>query len=338
MRRTARYALTRLLLIPVSVFVLVSISSLLTYLIPGNPALTILGDAASPERVAEVNSELGVDKPFGARYVDYWARFFHGDLGTSFFSGQSVTEEIGKYLPSTIELVVLGLVVALVLGLIIGTVGAYFQGRAVDRASRMLTSGLQSVPDFFLAIVLIYVVFYLLGAVPAPLGRLDVGERAPDRITGLLLVDSLITGDFGTFGSALGHAVLPVAALGIVYASYFAKTTRSAMGRALAAPQVEFARACGLPEWRVVHYAFLAGRTPIVTYVAILFGSLLGGASIVETIFNWRGLGQWGLEGILRLDVPVIQGFVLVSGLITLLIFLVLDVVVLALDPRISYE
>src|SRR5690606_23717893 len=138
--------------------------------------------------------------------------------------------------------------------------------------------------------------------------------------------------------NALGHAVLPVVALGIAYAAYFAKTTRSVMGRELAASQVEFARACGLPERRVAYYAYLAARTPILTYVAMLFGSLLRGAAILETLFSWRGQGQWGLGGVLRLDVPIIQGFVLTCGFLTLVIFLVLDILGLLLDPRISYE
>jgi peptide/nickel transport system permease protein len=332
------YAAKRLAIIPISVFVLVSAASLLTSLLPSNPALTILGDAASPEQIARVNEHLGVDKPFGERYVDYWTRVLRGDLGTSFFSRQPVLDEIVRFLPATIELIVLSLTVALVIGMLVGTVGGYFQRRLPDRASKTLTSALQSTPDFLLALMLIYFVFYLARLVPAPVGRLDLATAPPPRRTGFLIVDSLLAGDVAAFGDALGHAILPVTALGVAYAAYFAKTTRSVMGRALVAPQVEFARACGLPEWRVVHYAFLAGRTPILTYVAMLFGSLLGGAAILETIFNWRGLGQWGLEGVLRLDVPIIQGFVLVCGLLTLLIFLTLDIIVLALDPRISYE
>lgn len=338
MRRLLVYTVKRLVVIPVSVFVLVSMASLLTSLLPANPALVILGDAASPEQVAMVNEQLGVDKPFLERYVDYWSRVLRGDLGTSFFSGQPVRDEIFRYLPSTIELIVLSLAVALAIGMLIGTVGGYFRGRLPDKVGKTLTSALQSTPDFLLALILIYFVFYLARLVPAPIGRLDLGIAQPPRRTGFTLIDSLLAGQFDTFANALGHAVLPVVALGVAYAAYFAKTTRSVMGRALAAPQVEFARACGLPERRVVYYAYLAGRTPILTYVAMLFGSLLGGAAILETIFNWRGLGQWGLEGVLRLDVPIIQGFVLACGLLTLVIFLVLDVLVLLLDPRISYE
>lgn len=338
MRRLLIYSAKRLIIIPVSVFVLVSLASVLTALLPSNPAATILGDAASPDQVARVNAHLGVDKPFHERYLDYWGNVLRGDLGTSFFSGQSVRDEIFRFLPSTIELIVLSLAVALAIGMLIGTAGGYFRNRLPDKVSKTVTAGLQSTPDFLLALILIYFVFYVANLVPAPVGRLDLGVANPPRRTGFVFIDSLLAGQVGTFSDAAGHAILPVTALGVAYAAYFAKTTRSVMGRALVAPQVEFARACGLPERRVVYYAYLAGRTPILTYVAMLFGSLLGGAAILETIFNWRGLGQWGLEGVLRLDVPIIQGFVLACGLMTLVIFLVLDVLVLVLDPRISYD
>lgn len=337
-RRTLlKYTAKRIVIIPISVFVLGSISFVLVFFIPGKPAYTILGDAATPEQVARVNSELGIDKPLGERYVSYWSRLLHGDLGTSFFTSDKVTSDIGRFLPNTIELVVLSLLVAVVLGLLIGTVGAYFARRVPDRMMSGVASFLQSVPDFFLALVGIYVFFFLLGWAPAPIGRTSADVDGASQHTWLIF-GSLLTGDWPTFTDAVSHAVLPVLALGIAYAAYFAKTTRSNLGKALATPQVEFARACGLSERRVVYYAFLSARTGIVTYIAILFGSLLGGAAIVERVFNWRGMGQWALDGVLKVDVPIIQGFVITAGLMTLVLFLLLDLAVLFMDPRVSYE
>ncbi|HEY8473207.1 MAG TPA: ABC transporter permease, partial [Natronosporangium sp.] len=245
MRRLLTYSAKRLVIIPISVFVLVSLASVLTSLLPSNPAATILGDAASPEQVARVNEHLGVDKPFHQRYLDYWRDVLRGDFGESFFSGQPVRDEIFRFLPSTIELIVLSLAVALAIGMLIGTVGGYFRDRLPDKLSKAVTAGLQSTPDFLLALILIYFVFYVARLVPAPVGRLDLGRSGPPRRTGFMFVDSLLAGDAGTFADAAGHAILPVTALGIAYAAYFAKTTRSVMGRALVAPQVEFARACG---------------------------------------------------------------------------------------------
>lgn len=331
-----RYALVRIAIVPISLFVLGSVSFVLVFFIPGNPAVTILGDFATPEQVARVNHDLGLDQPLWTRYWSYWDRLLHGDLGTSFFTNEPVLHDLGKFLPNTIELVTLSLVVAVGLGLVIGVVGAYFSRRWPDRVMSGVTSVLQSVPDFFLALVAIYVFFFLLGWAPAPIGRLPIDAGTGQ--SSFLIFGSLFSGDWTTFGSALGHAVLPVGALGLVYSAYFAKTARGSMGTALTTPQVEFARACGLRELTVVRYAFLASRTTVITYVAILFGSLLGGAAIVERVFNWRGMGQWALDGVLKVDVPVIQGFVITAGLMTLTLFLVLDLVVLALDPRVSYE
>jgi ABC-type dipeptide/oligopeptide/nickel transport system permease component len=331
-----RYALVRIAIVPISLFVLGSVSFVLVFFIPGEPAVTILGDFATPEQVARVNAQLGIDQPLWDRYLSFWGNLLQGDLGNSFFTNEPVLHDIGKFLPNTIELVALALFFAVSLGMLIGVTGAYFARRWPDRALSGVTSALQSVPDFFLALVGIYVFFFLLGWAPAPIGRLSI-EAGTDHPP-FLIFGSLLRGDFATLGSALQHAALPVTALALVYSAYFAKTARGSMGTALTTPQVEFARACGLRERTVVRYAFLASRTTVITYVAILFGSLLGGASIVERVFNWRGMGQWALEGVLKVDVPVIQGFVITAGLMTLTLFLLLDLVVLALDPRVSYE
>lgn len=332
-----RYALKRIIIVPISLFVLGSVSFVLVLFIPGKPAITILGDFATPESIARVNAELGIDRPIAERYFSYWSRLLHGDLGSSFFTREPVTSDVGRFLPNTVELIVLSLLLAVLLGFTIGAIGAYYSRRLPDRFAAALTTALQSVPDFFLALVAIYVFFFLLGWAPAPIGRLSAGEGGGQAHT-FLIFGSLFSGDWATLRSALAHAALPVLSLGLVYSAYFARTTRSSLGNALATPQVEFARACGLSERRVLHYAFLSSRTSVITYIAILFGSLLGGASIVETIFNWRGIGQWALDGVLKVDVPIIQGFVIVAGLMTLLLFLLLDLVVLFLDPRVSYE
>jgi peptide/nickel transport system permease protein len=198
------------------------------------------------------------------------------------------------------------------------------------------TSVLQSVPDFFLGLILIYVVFFLLGLAPSPSGRLDIVETPPPDRTGFLLIDSVVAGQWSTLRSVVAHLFLPVVTLGLVYAAYFAKTARSTVGKALGSQQVQFARAMGLPERTVVRYAFVEARTTLVTYSAVLFAALFGGETIVERIFAWGGLGTWALDGILKLDLPVVQGMVLVAGLITLVTYTALDIAVGLLDPRIS--
>lgn len=333
-----RYLIRRLALLPIGVFVVVSLSFALVNLAPGDPARAIAGGLADEETLGGIRAELGLDQPIPQRYVSYVSALARGDLGTSFFTDRPVAEEIVQRLPDSMELVVMSLVVAGVLGLLLGGVGAYYRGRPVDRVARFTISGLQSIPDFFLGLVMIYVLFYLLGWAPAPVGRIGLLETRPPRVTGGLLTDAVIAGDWAIFWSGLRHSVMPVLALGVFYSAYFAKTTRAVLANAFASRQVEFARACGLPTRTIWAYALRDARTPIMTYGAILFAVLIGGAAIVEIVFAWGGVGEWAVERILSLDIPAIQGFVLVAGVITLITYVTLDVVVARLDPRISYE
>jgi len=328
----------RLLMIPLSLVILITLTFLLVELMPGNPAVTIAGSFATPEKIDEITTDLGLDRPIHERYGDYLASALQGDLGESFFSGQPVTQEIWRRLPATIELVGLSLIVACVIGLLLGSFGAYYRRTWYDSFSRATVTLFQSVPDFLLALLLIFVVYFLWRVAPAPVGRLGFSGAEVDRVTGLLIVDSLLAGRLDVLWEALRHLMLPVLALGVVYSAYFGKTTRATMAAALASPQVEFARAAGLPERKVIYYAFLQARTPIITYAAILFGALVGGAAIIETIFAWQGVGEWALTAILSLDVPVIQGFILAAGTITIVIYLLLDVLILVLDPRVRFQ
>lgn len=325
----------RLLAIPLSLAVVASCAFAIVSLMPGDPAIQILGQFASTEEVAKLRAELGLDRPMLERYGLYMWQLAHGDLGRSFISNRPVTAEIARYLPATIELVVLSTIGAVLIGLCLGGISAYFRGRWPDRVAGGGITLVQSVPDFLLALLLIFFFFYLWRLVPPPVGRLGFGASAPPAVTGMLLIDTLLNADWTTFRRVLSASILPVTALAVVYSAYIGKIARSTIGAALNSDQVLYARACGLSEWRVFNYALLQARTPILTYGAILFGALIGGAAIVETVFAWRGVGEWALQSMLKLDIPAIQGFIIVAGGITLVLYLVLDIMVLLLDPRI---
>jgi ABC-type dipeptide/oligopeptide/nickel transport system permease component len=337
-RRVLRYTRRRLVSLPISLAVVATLAFLLVNVLPGNPAGVIAGPAASEEQIATIEERLRLNDPLIERYGSFMGDLVQWDLGTSYYTNRPVTEEIGRFLPNTLELVVMSLVVAAVVGLALGTIAAYFAGRAADRVARLIVTVSQSVPDFFLALLLIYFGFYIFGAAPGPVGRLGLLESRPDRITGALILDSALAGEWSTFRSALQHSALPVLTLGFYYSSYFAKTTISSLLPALESKQVEFARAAGLRERTVLAYAFRQARTPILTYGGILLAALTGGAAIVETIFSWGGFGEWAIDSILQLDIPAVQGFIVVAGIGTLLIFTLLDVLVAALDPRVSYD
>lgn len=332
-----RFVARRLVLIPVSLFVVTTVAFGLVTLLPGDPAIAIAGGYATPETLATIRHGLELDRPLYVRYIDYLARASHGDLGNSFFTDRPVVGDIIQYLPNTIELIVLSLALAILIGMGLGIVAAYFRGRWPAPAASALITAIQAIPDFFLGLLLIYIMFFRLHLAPAPFGRLAPTDIPPPAVTHFLIVDCILAGRWQTLVSALYQSLLPVLTLGVVYAAYFGKTARAVLATALDSSHIEFARACGLPTRQVIGYAVLIGRTPIMTYVAILFGTLIGGEAIVETIFGWQGVGQWALQGILKVDVPVIQGFVILSGFFTLLIYLLLDIVVTLLDPRISY-
>lgn len=332
-----RLVVTRLGFLVAALFGVMTLSFLLASITPGDPAQVIAGPMASQSQVDAVSAELGLDKPIHERYVDYVGGLMQGDLGESYYSKRPVASEIADKLPATLSLVALSVVLATVLGVAAGSVGAYFRGRLPDRVIRLFTGVLQAVPDFFLGLLLIYVLFFLLGWVPAPAGELSFTETAPDKVTGVVAIDALIAGDFAVARSALQHMVLPVLTLALVYAAYFAKTARTTVGRALNSQQAEFARAIGLRERTVLRYAFVESRTTIATYAGVIFAALFGGEAIVERIFAWDGIGAWALNGILQLDVPVVQGMVLVAGSITLITYTMLDIVVGFLDPRVSH-
>tara|TARA_B110000014_G_C20098660_1_gene576285 strand:- start:803 stop:1816 length:1014 start_codon:yes stop_codon:yes gene_type:complete len=325
----------KLIFIPIASFFVSSLAFIVVNLTPGDPVEVIAGGIASEETKQAIRVELGLDQSIYERYLDYLGDLSQGDLGTSFYTKVPVIDSINQYLFDTFELIIISLIIALFLGFIIGGIGAYFRGKVLDKFTNFLLSIIQSVPDFFLGLLLIYLLFYKLQIVPAPIGRIGLTDVPPDQITGGLLIDSLISGNWETFRVGLKHAILPSITLGIFYSSYFGRTARNVLGNSLNSKQVEFAKSLGLSKFRIFMYALVDARTPIITYIAILFAGLFGACAIIETVFAWNGIGSWAIEKILMLDIPAIQGFILFAGLITLFTYTFLDILITYLDPRI---
>ena len=193
-----------------------------------------------------------------------------------------------------------------------------------------------SIPDFWLGLILIYVFFSLLGWLPGPIGRLDPIVEAPPTVTGLYTVDSLLAGQWATFVSAVQHLVLPVATLVLVYMSLIIKNVRTTVEEMMSSDFVEHARALGLSRRMQLRYALRNALPPIITVVGIVFWFLLGGAVLVETVFAWGGLGQYGVEAVIYADYAPLQAFVLIAAIFTMLIFLIVDLAYFLIDPRIT--
>jgi len=337
-RGVLRAVALRLLALPPTLIVLVTFSFLITAVLPSNPARVVLGDMASGEAVAEFNHELGLDQPVIEQYFMYWGRLLRGDLGTSFYSGLPVGDEIAHRAGSTLALIVSALILAFAMGVGIALVGTRFPGRFADRSGSFVVSVSQSIPPFVLGIVLLYLLSYQFGIAPPPSGQQPLAAETPPQVTGVLAIDMVLAGRFSELGSVLSHMALPVTALAFGYLAFFARITRPALETAMASDQVQFARTLGLSEARVLHYGWLEARVPVIAYSGQLFAEMLGATAILETIFSWNGLGQWAITSILKLDIPSIQGFVLVAGTATFVVFFALDFIAKALDPRIRYD
>lgn len=333
-----RYLLGRLALAAALLLLVITCCFGLVSLIPGDPAQAILGEFASREQIASVHHQLGLDQPLIARWYHYVTHVLRGDLGKSYFTGSSVGHDLLVRLPNSLVIVIPGVALALLLGVVIGTASAYRRGRLLDKALSLFTSATLAVPEFALALVLIYVFFQKLHLSPAPLGMLSPLDVPPPQHTGSVIIDAVISGDWSTLWSVARHAVLPVVCLGIFFSAFFARVVRTGLTASLRSPQVEFARACGLSERQVYRYAMADIRRTLLTYVVILFGAALSGAVILETVFSWPGMGAWAVNGILRNDVPVIQGFVFVIASTLLLSYVVIDVIITLTDPRVRLQ
>jgi len=337
-RQLVRLLTRRLAFIPVAMLGVITISFGIVHFLPGDPVVIMAGDFLTEAELDVVRAELGRDRPLGVQFRDYLGGVLSGDLGTSYFGGRDVREEAFRRLPGSMELVFLAFFLALLLGLIQGSIAAYFRRRLPDSIMRIVVTLQQATPDFVFALLFIYVFFFVLGWAPAPTGRLAIMSPRPPVVTNSLFIDSIIAAEWATLRSALAHAVLPALSLVAVWAGPIARIHRSALSSALSSNHVEYARACGLSERRVVYSAFVTARTPVLTYAAIIMAGLIGGGTIVELIFGWNGFSAWGVNAIFQRDLPVIQGFVLITGVWSILIYVLVDVLVFVLDPRVKFS
>ncbi|MEV1294202.1 ABC transporter permease [Pseudonocardia sp. NPDC049635] len=259
------------------------------------------------------------------------------DLGDSYFTDVPVAEELMSRAASSLTLVVPAIVLGVLVGVGAGTLAAFHSGGRTDRIVNGAISLGQSVPEFLIGVLLIYVFFALLGWAPPATGQLDFTSVPPPVVTGSALIDGLLAGQWSTVGVALSHLVLPVATLVVALAPELAKTTRASVTEALQHPSVEFHRANGMPTASIVRSVVAQARTPVITYIGIIVAVLAGGSAVVELLFNWNGVGSWALGATTQLDIPAIQAVVLVYGGLSLLVYLSLEVLVTTLDPRLSF-
>ena len=310
---------------------------LLLRLTPGDPAEVMLGERATPEKVAALRKQLGLDRPLYVQYVEFVGRLAHGDLGKSIISDDPVVDELGSRFPATAELVFFAMCWGLLLGIPTGVIAALKRNTFIDVASMVVALLGVSMPIFWLGLMLIYLFAVYLRWLP-PSGQIDLTIPF-QRTTNFYLIDAIIHGNWPAAISVLRHLILPSLVLSTVTVPILARLTRSAMLEVLNQDYIRTARAKGLRERLViVRHALRNALLPVVTVVGLQIGGLLGGAILTETIFSWPGMGLWIYQAILNRDYPIVQAGVLVAAVIFVLSNLLVDISYGILDPRIQLK
>ncbi len=334
---SARYISKRLfhlLLIILGVSVVVF---LMLRMIPGDPAQLLLGELANPEELASLREQLGLNKPLPQQYLIFMGKIVQGDFGLSLRTGVPVIEEIGPRLLATVELSLAAMLIASLAGIGAGVISSVRQHSIFDYGAMFFALLGVSMPIFWLGLMLIYLLSVKFSVLPM-MGRLSMGMEVP-AFSGLLIFDTLVSGQWHLFGDALLHLILPAITLATIPMAIIARITRSTMLEVQRKDYVRTARAKGLTELTVIlRHTLRNAFLPVVTVLGLNFGLLLGGAVLTETIFSWPGLGRYVVDSLLGRDYAAVQGCILIFAVLMATINLAVDLVYGLLDPRIRVQ
>jgi peptide/nickel transport system permease protein len=332
-----RYAIRRsLTIIPVLLGVSVLVFSFV-HLIPGDPAVTMLGERATPQKVADVRARLGLDRPIHEQYLLYIGKAIRGDLGVSIVRGDPVFTDILHRFPATVELATAAIVIAILFGIPIGIVSAVWRKSLIDSLSRVLALTGVSMPIFWLGVMLAWVFAVELHWLPTG-ARLDSAADY-EPTTHFVLIDAVLQRNWAMIPDALRHLVLPAVALATIPLAVIARMMRASMLEVLSRDYIRTADAKGLSRAAVVlRHGLRNALLPVLTVVGLQVGSLLAGAILTETIFSWPGIGRWVYESIESRDYPIVQGASLFIGVVVVVVNLLTDLLYAAVDPRIKYD
>jgi peptide/nickel transport system permease protein len=333
--RVLRGPLLRILGAVGVIVAIVSITFLVSRVFTADPINLFVGDSASEATRQEARVQLGLNAPLIVQYVRFLGGLATGNLGTSYLTGDQVGPELFGRLPATVELGLYAVIVGLVFGVIVGVAAAVLRGTPVDAFLRFFTTGALALPQFWIGLMLLWIFFVNLHFLPGPTGRLPIGVAPPGTITGLYVPDALLHGDFATAAAAARQLILPVLTLSVGSFGPVARQVRSAMVESLDSEYVRTARAMGISRPRIwFGYALKPGLLSVLTIGAGLIGWTLAGSVLVEGIFGWPGIGQLAITAIQASDYPVIQGFVLYVATLYVIIWALLEIVYVRVDPR----
>jgi ABC-type dipeptide/oligopeptide/nickel transport system permease component len=312
---------------------LITVTFLMTQVLPGDPARAAAGRNAGVEQVQAARERLGLDQPVHEQFASYMGRVAQGDLGTSVFTQRPVTDDIARVLPSSVELVGAAMLINVAIAFPLGVVSAYRRGRAADLAARLVALLGAALPVFWLGLMLQAFLSARWGLFPLT-GHLGFGTSVP-TVTGMTTVDALLAADPAAFGDALRHLALPALTLAAAYIAVVTRTLRSTMIGALDADYITLARATGASEWRVVlSHGLRNALVPTSTILGMQLGWMLGSTVLVESIFGRVGVGAYSVTAVLQNDLYAVIGAVLVIGVVFILANFVVDLLQLWLNPR----
>ena len=307
----------------------------LIHLIPGDPVLAIVGDRASQEVYERVYREMGLDRPLYEQYLRYLGELVQGDLGTSIMTTRPVIEDITRFFPATLELATVATLLGVLIGVPMGVWAAVNQGRLIDHVVRVFGLIGYSMPVFWLGMVALLVFYGILGWVGGP-GRIDVYyDGFVDTVTGVILIDSAMQGEWDIFRNAVSHLILPAGVLGLFALAYIARMTRSFMLDQLNQEYVLTARVKGASERAVIwRHAFRNVLVQLITIIGLTYASLLEGSVLTETVFSWPGIGQYITYSLFNADMNAVLGGTFVVGACFIGINMLSDLLYRLVDPR----
>ena len=299
-----------------------------------DPVGRLAGPTATQAEFDAIRESLGLDKSLWQQFAIYMGNVLRGDLGESWLSNRPVLDDIRERAVISLELLFWGVGIGALIGVPVGLRAAFRPNGRFDQFTRVLSLLGFSIPTYWLALVMIFVFFYLLGWAPPAIGRMSLLVTPPDPITGSYLIDGLLTAHWEAAWSAASHLVLPVICLAIVSAAPIIKQTRAIAIEVLSSDAVRYAHACGLPEPIVRKLVLRNSAVPVLTFVGTELTGLVGTMSLIEFVFAWGGLGQYGLNAIISGDFTAVQGYVLTLALFSVLVFIAIDITVHLIEPR----
>jgi len=302
---------------------------------PADPVLAIVGDRASQEVYDQVFLQLGLDQPIYVQYFKYLGQLLQGDLGTSIMTAQPVAEDILRFFPATLELATVATLLGILVGIPMGVLAAVNQGRWIDHVVRIIGLIGYSAPIFWLGMIAILIFYFKLDWVAGP-GRLDVFyDGIVDPVSGILILDAALAGEWDIFHNAISHLILPASILGTFALAYIARMTRSFMLDQLSQEYVITARVKGLSETAVIwRHAFGNVLVQLITIIGLTYASLLEGSVLTETVFSWPGIGQYITNALFNSDMNAVIGGTIIVGTCFVAINMLSDVLYRLVDPR----